>query len=154
MLNNLIAEHGFDFFAANPVGINGITGADFNSIFGFDIRKQDSYQKLFDAKVVGFPFQLPGGALGVSVGVEYRDEGFKVIDSPDPPPPQYVVAYPVYPPITRRVYGYDSGYGYAADNGYAGAYRSYSGGYYPRGYYPARQHFGYRAARHSVRRHW
>ena len=73
---------------------------------------------------------------------------------PPPPPPQYVVAYPVYPPITRRVYGYDSGYGYAADNGYAGAYRSYSGGYYPRGYYPARQHFGYRAARHSVRRHW
>ena len=57
-----------------------------------------------------------------------------------PPSPQYVVAYPVYPPIPHRVYGYDSGYGYAADYGYAGAYR---GGYYP-----------YRAARHSVRRHW
>jgi len=83
VLNDLIANHQFDFFAANPVGVGGITGADFNSIFGFDIRKQDSYQKVVDFKVVGFPFQLPGGALGVSVGAEYRNEGFKVIDSPE-----------------------------------------------------------------------
>jgi iron complex outermembrane receptor protein len=71
-----------DFFALNPtIGPNAISQAEFATIFGSDIRKQDSYQRVFDAKVVGFPIQLPGGPLGVSVGAEYRIEGFKVSDS-------------------------------------------------------------------------
>ena len=43
----------------------------------------DSYQKAFDARITGFPFELPGGGVGISVGAEYRDEGFKVQDSPE-----------------------------------------------------------------------
>ena len=27
--------------------------------------------------------EIPGGPIGVSVGAEYRDEGFKVVDSPE-----------------------------------------------------------------------
>src|SRR3712207_7594686 len=43
------------------------------------------YTTLFrsDAKVFGFPFKLPGGALGVSVGGEFRTEGFKFQNSPE-----------------------------------------------------------------------
>ena len=80
----------FDFFARNPVGETGnapgalpLSQAAFNSIFGDNIRKLDSYQKTFDARITGFPFELPGGGVGVSVGAEYRDEGFKVADSPE-----------------------------------------------------------------------
>ncbi len=99
-LNNLIAgtaagfEHQyFDFFARNPVGEVGGGGGDpmaaplsqaaFESVFGNNIRKLDSYQKVMDARITGFPFELPGGGVGVSVGAEYRDEGFKVADSPE-----------------------------------------------------------------------
>ena len=71
-----------DFFAVNPlIGPSGIPLSEFSTIFGEDIRKQDSYQRDFDAKIVGFPITLPGGPLGVSVGAEYRIEGFKVSDS-------------------------------------------------------------------------
>lgn len=42
-----------------------------------------SFQRVFDAKLVGFPFELPGGKIGVSVGAEFRQEGFKVADSPE-----------------------------------------------------------------------
>lgn len=74
----------FDFFARNPtVGPNAISQAEYQSIFGEDIRRLDSYQRTFDAKVVGFPLELPGGPLGVSIGTEYRIEGFKVNDSPE-----------------------------------------------------------------------
>ncbi len=79
-----------DFFARNPVGETSnapgavpLTQAAFNSIFGDDIRKLDSYQKSMDARITGFPFELPGGGVGISVGAEYRDEGFKVADSPE-----------------------------------------------------------------------
>jgi len=97
-LNALIAgnaagfEHQYlDFFARNPLGIVSPTDpasvpfsqAAFDSIFGNNIRKLDSYQKTFDARITGFPFELPGGGVGVSVGAEYRDEGFKVADSPE-----------------------------------------------------------------------
>ena len=71
-----------DFFAVDPlVGRTAIPMSEFSTIFGEDIRKQDSYQRDFDAKIVGFPITLPGGPLGVSVGAEYRIEGFKVSDS-------------------------------------------------------------------------
>ena len=72
-----------DFFAINPVGTgpNQVSLAEFLTVFGNDIRSQTSYQRDFDAKIVGFPFELPGGPLGVSLGVEYRIEGFKVDDS-------------------------------------------------------------------------
>ncbi len=89
-LNSLIAgnsaafpNQSFDFFAHNPIGEGGLTGAAFNSIFGSNLRKLDSYQKAFDAKVTGFPFEIPGGPVGVSAGAEFRDEGFKVTDSPE-----------------------------------------------------------------------
>jgi iron complex outermembrane receptor protein len=71
-----------DFFAVNPtIGATAIPLSEFQTIFGNDIRIQDSYQRDFDAKVVGFPINLPGGPLGVSVGADYRIEGFKVSDS-------------------------------------------------------------------------
>jgi iron complex outermembrane receptor protein len=73
-----------DFFALDPTaGPRGISQAAYASIFGEDIRRQDSYQRVFDAKIVGFPIELPGGPLGVSVGAEYRIEGFKINDSPE-----------------------------------------------------------------------
>jgi iron complex outermembrane recepter protein len=91
-LNALIAGNdpdfpgqSLDFFARNIVGTGPgqLTPAAYESIFGSNFRKLDSYQKSFDARVTGFPFELPGGGVGVSVGAEYRDEGFKVQDSPE-----------------------------------------------------------------------
>jgi len=74
-----------DYFARNVVGTGPgqLTGAQFNTLFGSNIRAQSSYQEVFDAKVTGFPFHLPGGDLGVSFGGEYRQEGFKLQDSPE-----------------------------------------------------------------------
>ncbi len=74
-----------DFFARNPVG-NGpgqVTAAQFDTIFGSNFRDLTSFQRAFDAKLVGFPFSLPGGKVGVSVGGSYIVEGFKVLDSPE-----------------------------------------------------------------------
>jgi iron complex outermembrane receptor protein len=75
----------FDFFAQNPVGTNPgqVSQEQFATIFGNNIRKLDSFQETFDAKIVGFPFSIPGGKVGISVGGEYREEGFKVNDSPE-----------------------------------------------------------------------
>lgn len=75
----------FDFFARNPVGTSPgqVSQDQFNTIFGNNIRKLDSYQEVFDARVTGFPFKLPGGPLGIAFGGEYRLEGFKVQDSPE-----------------------------------------------------------------------
>lgn len=75
----------FDFFAQNPIGTNPgqLTPAQYLTIFGNNIRRLDSFQEVFDGKVVGFPFSLPGGKVGVSLGGEYREEGFKVNDSPE-----------------------------------------------------------------------
>ncbi len=64
-------------------GPGQISGAQFNTLFGSNIRSQSSYQEVFDGKVYGFPFHLPGGDLGVSFGGEYRQEGFKLQDSPE-----------------------------------------------------------------------
>lgn len=74
-----------DYFARNVVGTGPgqITGSQFNTLFGSNIRSQSSYQEVFDAKVTGFPLHLPGGDLGVSFGGEYRLEGFKLQDSPE-----------------------------------------------------------------------
>ena len=74
-----------DFFARNPVG-NGpgqVTADQFATVFGSNFRNLTSFQRVFDAKVVGFPFSLPGGKVGFSIGGEYRVEGFKVSDSPE-----------------------------------------------------------------------
>ena len=83
-LNDLI-ENGLDFFARNPVGTGPgqVSQATFDTLFGDNLRKLDSYQKTFDARITGFPFELPGGGVGLSIGAEYRDEGFKVQDSPE-----------------------------------------------------------------------
>jgi len=88
-LGNFTGQY-LDFFARNPIGsVSNAPGAvpftqeAFESMFGNNIRKLDSYQKAFDARITGFPFELPGGAVGLSVGAEYRDEGFKVQDSPE-----------------------------------------------------------------------
>jgi iron complex outermembrane receptor protein len=83
-----------DFFAVNPtIGASGIPLSEFQTIFGNDIRIQDSYQRDFDAKIVGFPINLPGGPLGVSVGVDYRIEGFKVSDSLE----NFIASVPIKP---------------------------------------------------------
>lgn len=82
---NPIQGETLDFFALNPVGTGPgqLTPANFANIFGSNIRKQDSYQEVFDGRIVGFPFSLPGGKVGLSLGAEYREEGFKVTDSPE-----------------------------------------------------------------------
>jgi iron complex outermembrane recepter protein len=74
-----------DYFARQPVGTapNQISQEQFDTIFGANFRTLDSFQRVFDAKVVGFPFSLPGGKLGFTLGGEYRVEGFKVADSPE-----------------------------------------------------------------------
>ncbi|MGI9114326.1 MAG: hypothetical protein ACR2FX_04710 [Chthoniobacterales bacterium] len=74
-----------DFFAVNPVGTNPgqVTRDQFNTIFGANLRDLSSFQRVFDAKLTGFPFELPGGKIGVSIGGEFRQEGFKVVDSPE-----------------------------------------------------------------------
>jgi iron complex outermembrane receptor protein len=74
-----------DFFARNPIGTGPgqLSAAQFSTIFGSNIRTLESYQEVFDAKVYGFPVHLPGGDLGVSFGGEYREEGFKLSDSPE-----------------------------------------------------------------------
>jgi hypothetical protein len=74
-----------DYFARQPVGTapNQISQEQFDTIFGSNFRTLDSFQRVFDAKVVGFPFSLPGGKLGFTLGGEYRVEGFKVADSPE-----------------------------------------------------------------------
>ena len=74
-----------DFFALNPIGTGpGQVSADqFATIFGSNFRNLSSFQRVFDAKLVGFPFKLPGGKIGFSLGAEYRVEGFKVDNSPE-----------------------------------------------------------------------
>ena len=74
-----------DFFALNPIGTGPgqLTGDQFDTAFGSNIRNLSSFQRVFDAKIVGFPFSLPGGKVGLSLGGEYRVEGFKVADSPE-----------------------------------------------------------------------
>ena len=74
-----------DFFARQPVGTgpNQVSQAQFNTIFGSNFRTLDSFQRVFDAKIVGFPFSLPAGKVGFTIGGEYRVEGFKVADSPE-----------------------------------------------------------------------
>jgi iron complex outermembrane recepter protein len=74
-----------DFFARQPVGTapNQVSQAQFDTIFGSNFRTLDSFQRVFDAKVIGFPFSLPGGKVGFTLGGEYRVEGFKVADSPE-----------------------------------------------------------------------
>ena len=74
-----------DFFARQPVGTgpNQISQEQFETIFGSNFRTLESFQRVFDAKIVGFPFSLPGGKVGMTLGGEYRVEGFKVADSPE-----------------------------------------------------------------------
>ena len=74
-----------DFFARNPIGTGPgqVTGEQFATIFGSNFRNLQSFQRVFDAKVVGFPFSIPGGKVGFSIGGEFRVEGFKVSDSPE-----------------------------------------------------------------------
>jgi iron complex outermembrane recepter protein len=74
-----------DFFARQPVGTapNQISQEQFNTIFGSNFRTLDSFQRVFDAKIVGFPFSLPAGKVGITLGGEFRVEGFKAADSPE-----------------------------------------------------------------------
>ena len=74
-----------DYFARNVVGTGPgqVSGAQFNTFFGSNIRSQSTYQEVFDGKITGFPFHLPGGDLGIVVGGEYRQEGYKLQDSPE-----------------------------------------------------------------------
>ena len=64
-------------------GPGQLTGAQFNTLFGSNIRSQSSYQEVFDIKVTGFPLHLPGGDVGVAFGAQYEQEGFKLQDSPE-----------------------------------------------------------------------
>jgi iron complex outermembrane receptor protein len=75
----------FDFFAFNPIGTGPgqVSRDQFETIFGANIREMSSFLRSFDARVVGFPFELPGGKLGVSVGASVAQAGFKIIDSPE-----------------------------------------------------------------------
>jgi iron complex outermembrane recepter protein len=83
--NNGAPIPALDFFAVNPIGTGPgqVTSAQFSTLFGTNIRESSSFQRVFDAKLTGFPFELPGGKLGVAVGAEYRQEGFRFQDSPE-----------------------------------------------------------------------
>ena len=72
-----------DFFALDPInnGARSIDPAVFNSIFGDNIREISTYNRAFDWIIRGFPFEIPGGPVGVAAGVEYFAEGFKYQDS-------------------------------------------------------------------------
>jgi len=72
-----------DFFALDPInnGARSITPANFNTIFGDNIREIVTYNRAFDWLIRGFPFEIPGGPVGVAAGVEYFVEGFKYQDS-------------------------------------------------------------------------
>jgi iron complex outermembrane receptor protein len=74
-----------DFFARQPVGTGPgqVSQTQFNTIFGSNLRDLTSYQRAFDGKIVGFPFELPGGPIGVAVGGGLSINGFKVNDSPE-----------------------------------------------------------------------
>ena len=74
-----------DFFAIDPVGTGPgqVSAAQFATAFGANIRNLSSFQRVVDAKIVGFPFSLPGGKVGFTLGGEFRVEGFKVQDSPE-----------------------------------------------------------------------
>ncbi|MGI9087674.1 MAG: TonB-dependent receptor domain-containing protein [Chthoniobacterales bacterium] len=74
-----------DFFARNPIGTGPgqVSAATAATFFGTNIRKQDSYQEVFDGRITGLPFMLPGGPFGIALGAEYREEGFKAQDSPE-----------------------------------------------------------------------
>ncbi len=74
-----------DFFAVNPIGTGPgqVSKAQFDTLFGANFRSLSSFQRVFDAKLVGFPFELPGGKIGLSLGGEFRQEGFKLADSPE-----------------------------------------------------------------------
>src|SRR4030095_279580 len=74
-----------DFFAINPIGTGPgqVSKAQFETIFGSNIRELSSFQRVFDAKLVGFPFELPGGKVGIAIGGLSSREGFKVVDSPE-----------------------------------------------------------------------
>ncbi len=72
-----------DFLALNPIGTGPgqVNQAQFNTIFGDNIREIVTYNRAFDWLIRGFPFELPGGSVGVAAGVEYFVEGFKYQDS-------------------------------------------------------------------------
>jgi iron complex outermembrane recepter protein len=79
----LIPGTALDFFALDPIH-NGSRSVDpvlFNGIFGDNIRELVTYSRAFDWIIRGFPFELPGGPVGVAGGVEYFAEGFKYQDS-------------------------------------------------------------------------
>ena len=94
-LNNMIAgtavdNNGapipaLDFFAVNPIGTGPgqVSSEQFNTLFGTNIRESSSFQRVFDAKLTGFPFELPGGKIGLALGGEFRQEGFRFQDSPE-----------------------------------------------------------------------
>jgi iron complex outermembrane receptor protein len=84
-INAAIATGGYDFFARNPVGTGPgqVSAATFNTFFGTNIRNLQTYQKVIDAKLTGFPFKLPAGPFGFAIGGEYRQEGMKAVDSPE-----------------------------------------------------------------------
>lgn len=91
-----------DFFARNPVGTGPgqVSPATIATAFGTNIRKQDSFQEVFDGRITGLPFSLPGGKVGIAVGAEYREEGFKAQDSPE----IFIGSTPIQPiDVTRSV---------------------------------------------------
>jgi iron complex outermembrane recepter protein len=83
--NNGNAIPPLDFFAVNPIGTGPgqVSASQFNTIFGTNIRESSSFQRVFDAKITGFPFELPGGKVGLALGGEFRQEGFRFQDSPE-----------------------------------------------------------------------
>jgi iron complex outermembrane receptor protein len=74
-----------DFFAINPIGTapGQVSKEQFSTIFGSNLRDLTSFQRTFDASLVGFPFELPGGKIGVSFGAAFSQQGFKLVDSPE-----------------------------------------------------------------------
>ena len=59
-------------------GPGQVSADQFATIFGQNFRDLESFQRVIDGKVVGFPFSIWGGKVGFSFGGEFRVEGFKV----------------------------------------------------------------------------
>ena len=75
------------------------------AILGTDIRDQQSKLTVVDAKLTGFPINLPAGPLGFAIGGEYRHEDLRLNDSVE----NFVASVPVGDVEVGR----DIGAGYA-----------------------------------------
>ena len=74
-----------DFFALDPIhdGARSITPENFNTIFGSNIRRQDSYLRSFDAAIRGDVFTCPVDRSASRLRHNTMLKGSRLADSPE-----------------------------------------------------------------------